>query len=63
MNHMRHANDQAARDQPPPEVPGGPHHKINANLYFERDARRMMQPPTVLMDSESQKMLTAATTP
>ncbi|XP_012288495.1 NADH dehydrogenase [ubiquinone] 1 alpha subcomplex subunit 7-like [Orussus abietinus] len=47
-NSLRFADLIAARDQPPPDVPGGPYHKTTDIYYFTRDARREVKPPTVL---------------
>lgn len=41
-----------SRTQPPPTIPGGVHHKIAANCYFERDFRRTVPPPLTVADSQ-----------
>lgn len=47
-NPLRFADLLAARTQPPPNVPGGPYHKTSKIYYFTRDARREVEPPTVI---------------
>ncbi|XP_015519698.1 NADH dehydrogenase [ubiquinone] 1 alpha subcomplex subunit 7 [Neodiprion pinetum] len=51
VNALRFADCLAARTQPPPEIPGGPYHKTSKIYYFTRDARREVQPPTVIATS------------
>ncbi|XP_020289736.1 NADH dehydrogenase [ubiquinone] 1 alpha subcomplex subunit 7-like [Pseudomyrmex gracilis] len=49
---IRFPNEQAARTQPPPDIPGGPYHKTSEIYYFERDARREVQPPLIISGSK-----------
>ncbi|MFH4983319.1 hypothetical protein AB6A40_010028 [Gnathostoma spinigerum] len=51
-NNLRFPNSQSARDQPPPNVPGGVHHKLAENYYLDRDARRSVIPPNPLYASD-----------
>ena len=58
---MRFPDSQAAapRSQPPPELPEGSLHKLSANYFFTRDARREVMPPTVLAENTGAALLTA----
>ncbi|XP_015180130.1 PREDICTED: NADH dehydrogenase [ubiquinone] 1 alpha subcomplex subunit 7-like [Polistes dominula] len=50
---LRYADLIAARTQPPPEVPGGPHHVTSKVYYYTRDGRREVKPPIeVLLDKQ-----------
>lgn len=51
---MRFEDTIAARDQPPPIIPDGVSHKLSANYYLTRDARREVAPPAELT---SQKLI------
>ncbi|XP_050490919.1 NADH dehydrogenase [ubiquinone] 1 alpha subcomplex subunit 7-like [Bombus huntii] len=46
VDSLRFSDAIAARTQPPPHVPGGPHHKISNVYYYSRDVRRSIQPPS-----------------
>ncbi|XP_063980723.1 NADH dehydrogenase [ubiquinone] 1 alpha subcomplex subunit 7-like [Diachasmimorpha longicaudata] len=48
VNHIRWADDIAARTQPPPDLPGGPYHKTTKIYYLTRDARRLVEPPEII---------------
>ncbi|XP_012214905.1 NADH dehydrogenase [ubiquinone] 1 alpha subcomplex subunit 7-like [Linepithema humile] len=48
----RYADEQAARTQPPPDIPGGPYHKTFEIYYYARDARREVQPPLLISGSK-----------
>eukprot|EP01147_Barroeca_monosierra_P009298 gene9298-1566_t len=37
---LRFPSDVATRSPPPPNIPGGPAHKIHHNSYYARDYRR-----------------------
>lgn len=37
--------------QPPPNVPGGPHHTVFNNYYCVRDARREVQQPIIIVEN------------
>ncbi|XP_058061691.1 NADH dehydrogenase [ubiquinone] 1 alpha subcomplex subunit 7-like [Anopheles bellator] len=54
-NALRFEDGIAARTQPPPNLPDGPAHKLAANHYVLRDARREVAPP---VDVTTQKLLT-----
>lgn len=48
----RLADEQAARTQPPPDIPGGPYHKTSQIYYYARDARREVKPPLLISGSK-----------
>ncbi|XP_011163386.1 NADH dehydrogenase [ubiquinone] 1 alpha subcomplex subunit 7 [Solenopsis invicta] len=50
----RYADEQSARTQPPPEIPGGPYHKTSQIYYYLRDARREVQPPMLITAGSKQ---------
>ncbi|XP_072758821.1 NADH dehydrogenase [ubiquinone] 1 alpha subcomplex subunit 7 [Anoplolepis gracilipes] len=49
---IRYADEQVARTQPPPQVPGGPYHKTSQIYYYTRDARREVEPPLLISGSK-----------
>jgi len=48
----RFTDEQAARTQPPPNLPDGPYHKTSQIYYYTRDVRREVQPPLLLSGSK-----------
>lgn len=50
-------DEVSAATQPPPNVPGGPHHKVYDNYYCVRDGRREVTPPIIVVDN-STKLIT-----
>ena len=51
-NALRYADEQAARTQPQPNLPGGPYDKTTGIYYYARDARREVQPPEIIITAE-----------
>ncbi|CAH0557938.1 unnamed protein product [Brassicogethes aeneus] len=45
---LRFQDTIATRSPPPPLIPDGPAHRLSANYYVKRDARREVAPPEVL---------------
>ena len=45
---MRFADEQAARTQPPPNIPVGPYDKSTGIYYYARDGRREMMPAEII---------------
>ncbi len=45
INANRWPEEMSTRSPPDPALPGGVHHKLSANAYAERDARRTVEPP------------------
>lgn len=51
---LRFPQDIASRSPPPPVLPDGPSHKLSANYYYSRDARREVAPPEVIVTGAKQ---------
>ncbi|CAH1963450.1 unnamed protein product [Acanthoscelides obtectus] len=51
---LRFPDALSSRSPPPPNLPDGPHHKIAANYYYTRDARRDVAPPDVIIPAPKQ---------
>ncbi|KAF3428198.1 hypothetical protein E2986_11503 [Frieseomelitta varia] len=49
---LRYADKIAARTQPQPCVPLGPYHKSSKVYYYTRDARRSVEPPSVIYTAD-----------
>ncbi|KAK9497280.1 hypothetical protein O3M35_004628 [Rhynocoris fuscipes] len=54
LSPLRYGPLYAARTQPPPEIPGGPAHKLSNNYYYERDPRREVNPPLLIASGYKQ---------
>lgn len=57
-NYLRFEGMIAARTQPQPNLPDGPHAKLSANYYYDRDARRILNPP--LLIASDQKLIASS---
>lgn len=51
---LRFSQDLATRSPPLPELPDGPAHKLSANYYYSRDARREVAPPEIVATGAKQ---------
>ncbi|XP_011502432.1 PREDICTED: NADH dehydrogenase [ubiquinone] 1 alpha subcomplex subunit 7 [Ceratosolen solmsi marchali] len=51
VTHLRYPEKMAARTQPHPSIPVGPNNKMIEMYYFDRDAKRQVQLPTILFKS------------
>ncbi|VVC41029.1 NADH:ubiquinone oxidoreductase subunit B14.5a [Cinara cedri] len=49
--NIRMVNEVSPATQPPPDVPGGPYHKVYDNYYFVRDGRREVTHPIVIVEN------------
>merc|ERR1712168_48239 len=49
--YLRNKEDLATRSPPPPNIPPGPAHKLSDNYYYNRDTRREVAKPTVIMSA------------
>ncbi|GAU90919.1 hypothetical protein RvY_03270 [Ramazzottius varieornatus] len=59
INPNRFADEQSSHNPPPPQIPGGPYHKLSNVYYYARDGRREMQPPTLVLDKSKEQLLGA----
>ncbi|KRX97007.1 NADH dehydrogenase [ubiquinone] 1 alpha subcomplex subunit 7 [Trichinella pseudospiralis] len=48
VNCLRYADEISSRSLPPPALPYGINRKISHNYYYDRDARRSVQPPRLI---------------
>jgi NADH dehydrogenase (ubiquinone) 1 alpha subcomplex subunit 7 len=58
-NPLRFQQALAPRPGPGANLPEGPAHKVAANYYYARDARREVHPPTVVVDKAAPRALPA----
>ncbi|CDW53673.1 CI-B14 5a domain containing protein [Trichuris trichiura] len=54
---LRFPEEMSTRNPPLPNLPGGVYHKISDNYYYERDARRTVEPPVVTYDATAKMAL------
>lgn len=57
---LRFEDVVATRSPPLPDLPDGPSHRLSANYYYTRDARREVAPPEVI--ASGQKMIASGET-
>uniref|UniRef100_A0A2S2QXF3 NADH dehydrogenase [ubiquinone] 1 alpha subcomplex subunit 7 n=1 Tax=Sipha flava TaxID=143950 RepID=A0A2S2QXF3_9HEMI len=54
--NVRMVDEVSSPTQPPPDVPGGPHHTVFNNYYCVRDPRREVAPPKVIFENTSKQI-------
>ncbi|KAL5487366.1 hypothetical protein EMCRGX_G019958 [Ephydatia muelleri] len=45
---VRAPHEISPRSPPPPNLPPGVNHRLSLNYYYDRDARRVIQPPSIV---------------
>lgn len=54
--NVRFQPEMASRSPPPPVIPDGPAHRLHDNYYCNRDGRREVAPPALLIVSGLAKL-------
>ncbi|XP_076306923.1 NADH dehydrogenase [ubiquinone] 1 alpha subcomplex subunit 7-like [Tachypleus tridentatus] len=57
---LRFSDEMSTRSPPLPKLPGGPSHKLYQNYYVNRDGRREVNPPVVLVENMRRKVIGSA---